>query len=295
MEKGVKTKKGGDSVLEKQVTATPFTIDLEKGLFIRGEVHTVLDDMVKPVIILCHGFKGFKDWGFFPYAASELAQQGFNVVKFNFSCNGVAEKDFDELDKFSVNTYSREQEDLAVLFRYIANGMLPFSSHFALDKIGILGHSRGGGNSLLFAADQQDIKAVVTWNGIANVDFFDGSLKQQIIRDGIGFIPNVRTKQQMPMRAIVLEDIEKNKERFNIINHLANLHAPCLVIQGLDDSPWLIKGFHKMKEAAPRQHFLEIPEANHTFGAIHPFQGTTKPLETALNETASFFKRVLLT
>jgi uncharacterized protein len=295
VEKEVKTKKGGDSVLEKQVSTAPFTIDLGKDLFIRGEVHTVLDGIVKPVIILCHGFKGFKDWGFFPYVASELAQQGLNVVKFNFSCNGVADKDFDELDKFSVNTFSREQEDLAVLFCYITTGLLPLSSHFAIDKIGILGHSRGGGNSILFAANQQNIKAVVTWNGIANVDFFDDSLKQQIYRDGIGFILNARTKQQMPMKAIVFEDIEKNKERFDIINHLANLHAPCLVIQGLDDSPRLIQGFHKMKEAAPRQHFLEIPEANHTFGAVHPFQGTTKPLETALNETTSFFKRALLT
>jgi uncharacterized protein len=283
-------------MMEKEIAVERFSIELGNHLFIRGDVHTIPDETLKPVIILCHGFKGFKDWGFFPYAATELAKQGFNVIKFNFSCNGVAEKDFDELDKFSVNTYSREQEDLAIILRHITNQpKLPFANQFSIDKIGILGHSRGGGNSILFAADQSEIKAVVTWNGIADVDLFDNTLKEQIRREGIGYIANARTKQQMPIRAIVLEDMEKNQERFNILSCLTALHTPCLIIQGMNDFQRLVQGFHKMRKAAPQLHFFQIEDTNHTFGAVHPFQGTTESLEKAIYETASFFKRVLET
>ena len=55
-----------------------------------------------PAIFLVHGFKGFKDWGFGPYAAS-IFGRNFFVVTFNFSHNGVGESltDFDELEKFA--------------------------------------------------------------------------------------------------------------------------------------------------------------------------------------------------
>ena len=42
-----------------------------------------------PVIIFTHGFKGFKDWGGFPYMMKRIASKGFTAVSFNFSHNGV--------------------------------------------------------------------------------------------------------------------------------------------------------------------------------------------------------------
>ena len=36
-----------------------------------------------------HGFKGFKDWGFFPHLADRLARAGLVAVSFNFSGSGV--------------------------------------------------------------------------------------------------------------------------------------------------------------------------------------------------------------
>lgn len=270
------------------VISEAFTIDSGDDLYIRGNIHTNTDRNLKPVIVLCHGFKGFKDWGFFPYAAEKMAEKGFHVIRFNFSCNGVAAEDFDELDKFAVNTYSREQEDLGILLDYIQNRRLPFSNEFDLDRLALVGHSRGGGTSLLFAAEHADIKAVVTWNGIANVDLFDEQLKDEIRKNGIGYIANARTKQQMPIRSIVLEDMEKHKDRFDILSRIKELRIPVLIIQGNDDMERLVKGAALMKEAVPHQSFFSIPDANHTFGAVHPFRGTTPQLEDALGRTISF-------
>jgi hypothetical protein len=41
------------------------------------------------VVLLCHGFKGYKDYGFFPHLASSLARDGFIAHRFNFSHSGV--------------------------------------------------------------------------------------------------------------------------------------------------------------------------------------------------------------
>ncbi|MDH3268405.1 MAG: alpha/beta hydrolase, partial [Ignavibacteria bacterium] len=67
-----------------------------------------------PCLIFVHGFKGFKDWGFWPYTGNYFGNRGFFVLTFNFSNNGVGEKltEFTELDKFANNTFSLELEEL---------------------------------------------------------------------------------------------------------------------------------------------------------------------------------------
>jgi hypothetical protein len=68
-----------------------------------------------PCIIFVHGFKGFKDWGFVPYRCEYFAENGFFVVSFNFSHNGVGERftEFTELEKFAENTFSPEITELS--------------------------------------------------------------------------------------------------------------------------------------------------------------------------------------
>lgn len=46
---------------------------------------------IKPLVIFCHGFKGFKDWGGFPYMMEKMAGEGFAALSFNFTYNGVTE------------------------------------------------------------------------------------------------------------------------------------------------------------------------------------------------------------
>jgi len=65
-------------------------------------------------IVLVHGFKGFKDWGYAPYFSNYFATKGFFVITFNFSHNGIGENKFEftELEKFANNTFSREISEL---------------------------------------------------------------------------------------------------------------------------------------------------------------------------------------
>lgn len=273
-----------------------FEIQLADNHVLRGNVHGP-DQRAEelPVIIICHGFKGFKDWSFFPYMAEQLASHGFFAIRFNFSHNGVGEAGttFDELDKFAVNTYSREQADLVTLLNHMVSRKLPFSDQFDLKKIGMIGHSRGGANSIIFAAEHPEIRAVVTWNGVSHVDFFTDELKQEIRENGVGYIINARTKEKMPLKNNVFEDIEQNKERFDVLDLLKRMTTPVHIIQGDADSQWLVNGAKKMKESASIHSLAIVSGGDHTFNAVHPLEEPPVQLEEALQESIQFLQERL--
>ncbi len=65
----------------------------------------------KQVVVFCHGFKGFKDWGPFNKIAAHFAQQEIIFVKFNFSHNGTTVDDplnFGDLKAFGNNNFCKE-------------------------------------------------------------------------------------------------------------------------------------------------------------------------------------------
>ncbi|WP_185819686.1 alpha/beta hydrolase family protein [Salibacterium salarium] len=270
-----------------------FSISLGDDLFFRGEVHAPKDRANKPVILVCHGFKGHKDWNFFPRTADELASNGYYAIRFNFSCNGVKDVDFDELDKFAVNTYSRELDDLAVLMEYMKEQKLPFSEQFDLERVGMIGHSRGGATSVIFAAENPEVKGIACWNGVSDVDFLNEDLKEDICKNGTGYIANKRTNQDMPLKSNILEDIKNNKDRFNILTTLKTMDAPVLIVQGDADSEWLRKGAEKMNQAAPHHSLVIIEGGTHTFNASHPLNEVPIQLNQAQDETINFFHNIL--
>jgi len=270
-----------------------FVLELGKDTFVRGDVRVKGDAGRKPVLIIAHGFKGFKDWGMFPYAARRFAEEGFAVVTFNFSHNGVRERDFDELEKFGRNTYSQEQKDLAAVLAAVLEDRLPEAERMDKEQVVLVGHSRGGGNSVLFAAEHSSISGVASWNGIANVNLFNNEFRETVMRDGVGYIINARTKQEMPIQAVFFEDIDRNKKCFDIAARAAELRTPILFIQGMNDAERLVEGFRRLRAAAPQHRFAEIQGTNHTFGTVHPFAGTTDALEQAMAMTIQFFKGII--
>ena len=116
----------------------------------------------RPSILYCHGFKGFKDWGFVPAAGRHFAKAGFHFIAFNFSHNGLADdpEAFSAPEKFKANTHSLEVEECLELIHQICHTDLLGRP---LDlPLGLLGHSRGGGVALLAGQQSQNVKAVCT-------------------------------------------------------------------------------------------------------------------------------------
>ncbi|PCN43431.1 alpha/beta hydrolase [Brevibacillus laterosporus] len=268
-----------------------FVLPLEGSFVIRGDVHTTAGPGEKqPVLIFCHGFKGFKDWGSFPYVADTLAAKNMTVIRFNFSANGVGASltEFDELEKFGINTYARELADLHVLMRAILDRELPLAEHFDTEHIFVMGHSKGGGDSVLFGADHPAIKGIITWNGIANVNLFDENVRQEVKENGIAYMINGRTGQKMPITPEVIEDVDQNAEAYDLVKKVSQLDKPLLIVQGEKDYGRLVQGAKRLKEAYPKAMLHWIGEADHVMNTRHPFTGTSAELEEAIEVTAQF-------
>ncbi|MEO1370092.1 MAG: hypothetical protein AAFX50_23160, partial [Acidobacteriota bacterium] len=80
---------------------------------IRGVVHRADKPGPRPTVVICHGFKGFMEWGFFPPLADLLAARGMTVIRFNFSGSGMAPGDelVGDLEAFKRNTFSLERDE----------------------------------------------------------------------------------------------------------------------------------------------------------------------------------------
>ncbi|QRG66366.1 alpha/beta hydrolase [Brevibacillus choshinensis] len=268
-----------------------FAIPVDSELTLRGDIHTdaAAGDQ-QPLLIFCHGFKGFKDWGSFPYVADSLAKRGVTTIRFNFTCNGVGESltEFDELEKFGRNTYAREVADLNVLTEWILSGRLALPDYVKTDRLYVLGHSKGGGDAILFGAGNPNVAGIISWNGIANVNLFDEKLRQKILEDGVGYIPNARTGQEMPITRAVIDDVDQNREAYDLVEKAASMEQPLCIIQGREDFARLVKGSERLHAAAKNSELHWIEGGDHTFGARHPFLGSTEQLEEAIDRTVSF-------
>jgi len=272
-----------------------FSLPLGEGLTLRGNWHADETKGPKqPILLFCHGFKGFKDWGSFPYAADALARRGIVTVRFNFSCNGVGESldQFDELEKFGRNTYARELADLTALWDAIRTGELPLPDFADKQKLFVLGHSKGGADAILFGAGHPDVKGIVTWNGVGDVNLFDEKLRAQIEREGVGYVLNARTGQQMPITRAVIEDVDNNREAYDLEKKVASMKQRLCIIQGRNDAARLVKAAERLKQADEDAELHWIEGADHTFNTRHPFAQTTPQLEEAIRLTAGFVHRV---
>ncbi|MCC7430877.1 dienelactone hydrolase family protein [bacterium] len=248
-----------------------------------------------PLIFVCHGFKGFKDWGMFPYVCERLSKIGFNVISFNFSLNGIENnlENFTNLDNFRINTYSREILDLEEIVSYVTkNGkFLPELQNL---RYGFLGHSRGGGISLL-ASKILEPKSIVTWSAIDSVMRFSTEDISNFEQKGFTEVLNARTKQLMPISKDLFFDAKAIHSHGDIEGALKTTKIPLLLIHGESDFVVPLENWKKivpnLKKA--KTTFKIIPNGDHTFGAVHPFKQTTNELEQAIELTSDWFKKYL--
>jgi alpha-beta hydrolase superfamily lysophospholipase len=260
---------------------TKITITSSEGLPIRGD----FDLPAKPraLAVVVHGFKGFKDWGFFPWLAERLCNHGIAVCRFNMSRNGIGEnpEEFDRLDLFADDTYTGQIRDLRAAVEYAQQecGQIPTF---------LVGHSRGGGVAILAASEIAYLRGVVTWSAISTVDRSDDAAKRKWRRDGYFDIENTRTKQMMRMSTAILDDYEAHRERLDILAATERLRVPLLVIHGEDDESVPVMESELITDRAPEASRAVIAHAGHTYNAIHPLIDVPFALSMAAELTAHF-------
>ena len=246
-----------------------------------------------PTVVVCHGFKGFMEWGFWPSLATLLAERGFLVVRFNLTGSGMQPGDetVTGLEAFRRDTYRSEREELlAVLgsLEAIAPGRVDTG------RIALLGHSRGGAEALLAAAhpDWRDrIRALVTWGAIAEVDRFTPEQKERWRRDGELPVVNSRTGQLLFLGPGLLAELEGERPDLDLEAAARARRAPWLIVHGTEDDAVPVADGHRLAAAAadPKELVL-IPGGGHTFNVGHPFKGPSPQLIQTLNATQRFLR-----
>lgn len=247
-------------------------------------------DSPRPAVVLVHGFKGFRSWGFFPTLADRLAKAGFTVVTYNASGSGVdASGDFVHLDRFGHNTYSAELADLRTVLAALWAGELGV---VAPSSLGLMGHSRGAGIALLQTAHDTKVRALVSWASIGSV----GRWSAETIADWKGRgrldVMNLRTRQVLPMYLDILEEVEREGERRLDLEKAAALaEVPWLLLHGEEDESVPLSDSEMLFAANGKgsTEFKVVDSTGHTFGGTHPMEGVPEALDRTIRATLDWF------
>lgn len=271
----------------------PFTLDVD-GRRLWGSVSLPDRRGPAPTVVICHGFKGFMDWGFFPSLAELLAQRGYCALRFNFSGSGMRPGDdaVTDPDAFRSASFSRDVSELQRVLQAVGDTIAPGRAD--RHRIALVGHSRGGGTALLAAAGAPRLAALVTWAAVSTFDRLSQSENDVWRRDGEVPVVNARTGQRLMVGREVLDDLVENRLELDLEQAAASRRAPWLIIHGTDDeSVPLTEGRLLAASAARPVELLEIDGGDHTFGARHPFAGPTPQLVEAMNATQRWLRRHL--
>lgn len=271
-----------------------FRLKTKEGDFLNISAFGFENIKSSPCLVLVHGFKGFKDWGFFPFTAKQFADKGFFVLSFNFSHNGVDDKgfNFNCLEKFAKNTISLEVSELVQVIKAYLNG---FFTKNAFGKIGLIGHSRGGGvvilSSLIIKVD-----AYVVWSSVAKFDRYTDRQKKEWRKTRFFEALNSRTNQMMRMNIDLLEDIEQNKNTsLSIEKAVKDLYKPLLIVHGEQDLTVTVEEGEQIFNWSDKSisKFELIPASGHTFDIVHPFEGSNKKFDIVISKTYEFLNNAL--
>ncbi len=243
-----------------------------------------------PVAVVCHGFKGFKDWGFFPVMGEFLAGLGFLVFIPNFSHNGCDESGREEadLDAFRANTLAFEEADLRTILRGIRAGTLPHAGAANTNRIFLAGHSRGG-SAVIRAGDEAGVAGLILLASISQPPRVSPEEADKWRAEGCGWTENYRTKTRLPLGLALLDELLEN--RFLLRDRLENITAPISIIHGDNDTSVPVTAAQEIKSWAPHAELHILPGAGHTFGISHPYNGSTPDFDRVLALTAELITR----
>lgn len=298
-----------------EIERTSFRLVGAEGAPIRGWIHAAVNaaPASRPVVVFIHGFKGFQDWGPWPAICDGLAEAGFDAVRFDLSHNGVGDDgvDFSALHLFARNTISKELFDIGVVLEALPVVRAP-------RPLFLFGHSRGAADAIvaggwlvynLFPSvlrERFTLAGVMAWAPIRTYfRHWDDSFLDAWAAGENAEIENARTKQMMPLGPDMQRDLKENFAQLSVFQGaraLAREAVPLLVVHGAEDPAVHIWEGRQVRDAYQLEapiHSLRRPgsctwapirNANHTFGAVHPFAGWTPELQSAYQSTLDFIQ-----
>lgn len=253
------------------------------------------EESTKPVVIFCHGYKGFKDWGAWEKMGEFFAENGYFFLKFNFSHNGTTPENptqFNNIEAFGDNNYIKELDDIQSVLDWMLMPGFPHLAQIDPSNINLIGHSRGGGVAVIKAAEEKRFSKLITLAAVSDFAsrFPKGKDLEAWEKKGVQYITNTRTKQQLPHHYQFYKNFKENKERLNIQKAAKKLEIPHLIAHGSNDTSVSIADAGSLFEWSPASKLLLVENADHVFGISHPWEKDelSKEFQHVLNRCLEF-------
>jgi pimeloyl-ACP methyl ester carboxylesterase len=261
-----------------------YVIPGNSGLPISLDIDYPKEERKSPVILFLHGFKGFKDWGQWPLMAKRLSDQGYVVVRMSFSHNGTTPEnpsEFTDLEAFGRNTFSKERQDVddVVNWLFDNNELHP---RLDLDALNIIAHSRGGAIAMISAVEDDRIKKIVTLSGVGTLVRYSEEELAYWKQNGVLYLLNGRTQQNMPLYYELAEDYLKNEHRFDLSLSAQKIQQPFLIIHAEKDETVPLQEGEELAKQVKDVTFKILKDANHSFGGMHPYEISSLPKDTQI-------------
>jgi len=284
-----------------EIVEQPFELKTPSGAELYGDLRLGNDESGRkqgrlPAVIVCHGFKAYKDWGPFPAIGRHLADAGFVSIVFNFSHNGIGKefRKFSEYEKFFSNTVSLELEDVETVLNAILRGQIGPESIDA-SRIGIIGHSRGGGVAIVKASEEGRIKAVAGWSTVSHFDRYTEGQRNRWRTKGFLGTSSGGSESLFKIGTALLDDLEENAERLDIELAVQRLQKPLLLIHGTSDLPVPIEEASRLYEISDKlmTEYVVLEGVGHMYGARHPYREPAPEMTHVLELTSAWFHKHL--
>lgn len=249
-------------------------------------VRTLSAAAPRGAVVICHGFKGFSEWGFFPWLSERIAAMGIRVIGFDFSGSGMtATGSFTDQEGFYSNSFARELRDLdAVLAESKRRDWI-------VGDYGLFGHSRGGGIATLRAGSDANVKALVTWSAISTIRRWSENEMRAWRERGHLEVRNARTGEILRQGTAILDEVESQANgALDIAAAAARVAAPWLIVHGTSDETVNVEEGRRLHASASAGVArIELLETNHTFGISHPMIERSGALDRAVALTVDFY------
>jgi pimeloyl-ACP methyl ester carboxylesterase len=302
-------------------TVETIEIPTADGFAVRGDLYLPAGQPPSGIVILCHGFKGYKSWGFFPYLATCLSNAGIAACSIDYSFNGTFPEIRDTEDEdnaahapargtsfektrylrpdlFRENTLKREYEDLALVLRLVGENGLGHRVGPGT-PLGLFGHSRGGVSAFLNALENDRISALCTWAAPDHPDHFTPKQKARWRQNGEYDFTCASDGMRLRLSSRYLDDLERNRDVYDLRRRATELHVPHLIVHGKVDLVVAVARARSLHEAEHRlqDKRIVILRTGHTFGVTDP-PGVApdeppRPLVEASSATVEWYERYL--
>ena len=240
------------------------------GEFIHGTTNEP-DSTPTGIVLIAHGFKGYKDYGMFPWLAHQLAGCGLIVHRFNFSHSGMKAGDgpFERPDLFERDTWNRQVEDLVILTKELHQDCLPMT---------LLGHSRGGVSCLLtLGRGAVQVDGVISLSAPATCNPMTTQMQETLLKQGFIESPSSRTEQMLHVGRSFVQDQIDNPNTHDLLPLVTGITSPILVIHGESDQTVSVDSAVAIAEAGRNTTLVKIQDGDHVYNTPNPFPEDATP------------------